>query len=101
MRYIPDRALVLADKAMVSATREADRLGKDDRETMLLWAVEIMAEYAARLEDALGGSVTAPWEQPPARPVCDDPHQWLDDRDREYERRCRMSGTTPEGSGRP
>ena len=95
MRYIPDRALALADQAMVSATREADRLGKEDRETMLLWAVEIMAEYAARLEDALGGSVPAPWPQPGARPVCDDPHQWLDDCDREYEQQCKRDGVEP------
>ena len=91
-----DRTVERTARLCIEAKLRAfDLLNGGPEAAVLALAANMLAEYAACLEDALGGSVPAPWEQPAARSANDDPHQWLDERDREYERRCKRDGVEP------
>ena len=91
-----DRTVDRTARLCVEAKLRAfDLLNGGPEAAVLALAANMLAEYAACLEDALGGSVTAPWEQPPARPVCDDPLEHFEALDRAYERQCKRDGVEP------
>ena len=82
-----ERVRKLCHDAMIAAS-QTSHYGTTDG---VLHALEMMAHYAVRLEDALGGTCGRPWED--AELAADDsPDRWIDDRDREYERRCKRDG---------
>lgn len=52
-------------------------------------ALELVCQYAERLEDALGGVVDSPWTVQSVKPW---PITWEDQREIDYERECSISG---------